>query len=104
MGLFGYWCWGRLYPFFTTSDSALAKAVGPGGHFLVTTALLLLAWVNLQAVPESKLFLEDEDKEGEGATREEPEPEPEPEWRPPEPEIVRVFSAEPEPEPEGQKQ
>ena len=61
--------WGGLYRFFSSSPQGTPWWLrwGPGGHFLVTTALLGGAWGILKTTSSKDLFLEDQEEEEEGA-------------------------------------
>ena len=56
--------WGALYSMFLTSQpgSLRAKVFGPGGHFMVASAVLVLSWAVLKAVPDDSLFLSNDDE------------------------------------------
>ena len=100
--------WGRLFGVFIKAAQQqqahpLMRLMGSGGHLLVGSAMMAVAYVVLHFMPSKHLRLEEEDakpkeeeEEEEEEAKETPSEEPEPE---PEPEPEIEIEPEPEPEP-----
>ena len=58
--------WSRLFGVFVAHQDrgGILGLVGPGGHLLVGSGLMAVAWLVLWSTPSDKLFLEDEKRKG----------------------------------------
>lgn len=58
--------WSRLFAMFVSQQhrGGILGLVGPGGHLLVGSGLMAVAWLVLWSTPADKLFLEDEKGKG----------------------------------------
>ena len=63
--------WGTLYKYFSGTRRAQLSGVsgilvrsvmGPGGHMMIATLLMLISWWLLQAIPDDALFLGEDER------------------------------------------
>jgi hypothetical protein len=53
--------WGGLYRYFSSQPASAPRLLrwGPGGHFLITTAMMLGAWAALRTAKADDLYVEE---------------------------------------------